>query len=102
MPTGLISPFQPTGTVSISASAISGNVALVGSGDTVIVTNASAVAAFVRFGSDATVAATLSDMPVLGNSRIILSINRLIGYCAAVVPTGSGVVYFSRGDGSII
>lgn len=102
MPTGSVSPFRPTGTTSLAAGAISSNIPLVGGGDTVVVTNASASLAFVRFGSDSGVVATVADLPVLANSRVIVSINSLIGYGAAVVPAGSGTIYFSRGDGAVI
>lgn len=102
MSTGLISPFRPTGTVALAAGAISANAALAGAGDTVVVTNASDAVAFVRFGADSGVAASTGDMPVLGNSRTILTVNSLIAYCAAVIPAGSGTIYFSRGDGSVI
>ena len=102
MPIGSISPFRPTGTVSLAASSVSSNVALSGGGDTVVVTNASTVLAYIRFGSDSTVVATNSDMPVLANSRVILSVNSLIANAAAITSSGSGTILFSRGDGSIL
>jgi hypothetical protein len=102
MPIGSISPFRPTGTVSIAASAVSSNVPLTGGGETVVVTNTSSVLGYVRFGSDATVAATTTDMPILPSSRLILSINSLITRAAAITPSGSGTILFSRGDGSIL
>jgi len=40
-------------------------------------------------------------MPVLGSSKVILSINSLITHAAAIIPSGSGTIYFSRGDGSV-
>jgi hypothetical protein len=58
--------------------------------------------AYVRFGSDPSVAASIADMPVLPNSRLILSVNSLITYAAAVMQSGSGNIMFSRGDGSIV
>ena len=58
--------------------------------------------AYIRFGSDSTVSAASPDMPVLAGSRIILSVNSLISYAAAISPSGSGSVLFSRGDGSIV
>jgi hypothetical protein len=102
MPLGSVSPFRPTGTVSVSVSALSANVPLSGGGDTVVVTNTTASLAYIRFGSDSTVAAAVSDMPILGSSKLILSVNSLISYAAAVSPSGSGSVLFSRGDGSIV
>jgi len=102
MATGSIMPFAPTGTVSLAASATSSNVALAGGGDSIVVTNTSAALAYVRFGSDAGVAASTSDMPVLANSRVMLGVNSLITYAAAVLSSGSGAVLFSRGGGSYL
>ncbi len=102
MPLGSISPFRPTGTVAVTGGSTSSNTPLSGGGDTVVVTNTTTALAYVRFGSDATVAVTTADMPVLPSSRIVLSINSLITYAAVLIPSGSGNVMFSRGDGSII
>ena len=100
MPLGSVSPFRPTGTISVSVGSVSANVALSGGGDSVVVTNTTSALAYIRFGSDATVAASTADMPILANSRLILSVNSLISYAAAISPTGSGSILFSRGDGS--
>ena len=102
MPLGSVSPFRPTGTVSVSVSNVSANACLFGGGDFVVVTNATNALAYVRFGSDPTVMASNSDMPILGNSRLILSVNSLISYAAAVSPSGTGNILFSRGDGSLV
>lgn len=102
MPIGSVSPFRPTGTVGIAASAVSSNTLLVGGGDTVVVTNTSSALGYIRFGSDSSVTAATTDMPVLPGSRLILSVNSLITYAAAITPSGSGTILFSRGDGSIL
>jgi hypothetical protein len=102
MPLGSVSPFRPTGTTSLSTSNVSANAPLAGGGDSVVVTNPSSTLAYVRFGADPTVLATTSDMPVLPNSHIILSVNSLITYAAAVAPSGNGNILLSRGDGSIV
>jgi hypothetical protein len=102
MPVGSVSPFRPTGTVSVSVGSVSANVRLSGGGDSVVVTNAAAALSYIRFGSDPTVVASTTDMPVLAGSRLILSVNGLISYAAALSPSGSGNVLFSRGDGSFI
>jgi hypothetical protein len=75
---------------------------LSGGGDSVVVTNTTTALGYIRFGSDSTVAASTADMPVLASSRIILSINSLISYAAAISPTGAGNILFTRGDGSIV
>ncbi len=102
MPLGSVSPFRPTGTVSVSVSNVSSNTPLSGGGDSIVVTNATTSLGYVRFGSDMTVTASTTDMPVLAGSRMILSINSLISYAAAISPSGSGSILFSRGDGSTI
>lgn len=102
MAMGSTSPFRPTGTVSLSASTNSASVQLGGGGETVVVTNLAASLAYVRFGGDSSVSATTADMPVLPNSRAMLSVNSLIGYAAAILITGTGSVLFSRGDGSYV
>jgi hypothetical protein len=102
MATGSITPFRPTGTVSLSAGTSSGAVSLTGGGDSVVVTNTSASLAYVRFGADPSVSASTSDMPVMANTRVMLSVNNLVGYAAALLTAGSGTVLFTRGDGSYV
>ena len=102
MPLGSVSPFRPTGTISVSVGSVSSNTALPGGGDSVVVTNTTGALAYIRFGSDSTVIASAVDMPILANSRLILSVNSLISFAAAISPTGSGSILFSRGDGSFI
>jgi hypothetical protein len=102
MPLGSVSPFRPTGTVSVSAGSVSANAPLSGGGDSVVVTNTTSALAYVRFGSDPTVTASSTDMPILANSKLLLSVNSLITYVAAISPAGSGSILFSRGDGSFV
>ena len=102
MPIGSITPFRPTGTVSLNASTSSSAVALAGGGESVVVTNISTSLAYVRFGAGPTTSATNADMPVLANSRVMLSANSLVKYAAALLASGSGAVLFTRGDGSFV
>jgi hypothetical protein len=102
MPLGSVSPFRPTGTVSVAGGTSSTSALLAGDGDSVVVTNASSGIAFVRLGSDPTVTASVGDMPVLPASRVILAANSLIRYAALLLPSGTGSVLFSRGDGSVV
>lgn len=102
MPVGSITPFRPTGTVSISASTISSSVQLLGGGDTVVVTNTTSALAYVRFGADPTVSASTGDMPILSNSRAVIAVNSLIGYAAVILISGNGTVLLTRGDGSFL
>lgn len=100
MSLGSTSPFRPTGTVAVNGSTTSANVPLAGGGDTVVVTNLAAALAYVRFGGDPSLTASPGDMPVLPGARVILAINPLITYGAAILSSGSGSVLFTRGDGS--
>jgi hypothetical protein len=102
MAIGATSAFRPTGTVSLNAGTTSANLPLAGGGETVVVTNTSAYLTYVRFGADATVVASSSDMPVLPSSRAVLAVNSLISYAAACLTSGSGNVLFTRGDGSFL
>jgi hypothetical protein len=102
MANGSIMPFRPAGTVSWSSTQGTLNVALAGGGDSVVVTNLSASLAYVRFGSDANVAATAADMPVLPNTCVMLGVNSLIAYAAVMLVSGAGTVLFTRGDGSYL
>ena len=68
----------------------------------VVVTNPAASLAYIRFGGDSSVIASSVDMPVLPVSRVVLSVNTLITYGAAVFASGSGSILFTRGDGSVL
>jgi len=102
MAIGSINPFRPTGTVSLGASTTSVTVQLTGGGDTVVVTNPSTSLAYVRFGADPSVSASPVDMPVMANSRVMLSVNGLVSHVAAVLAAGTGSILFTRGDGSCV
>jgi hypothetical protein len=97
---GAINPFQPVSSVAMASSTISSNVQLAGAGESLLITNPTSSLAYVRFGSDPTVQATTGDTPILPNSRILLHCGYFVSYCAAVLGSGSGVIIFTRGDGS--
>jgi hypothetical protein len=102
MATGSVTPFHPTGTVSLSAGVTSASIQLAGGGDSVVVTNTTSSLTYVRFGADTSVTATVTDMPVLPNARVMLAVNSLITYAGVVLVSGSGVVLLTRGDGSYL
>jgi len=102
MAVGSVSPFRPVGTAGVNAGSTSASVLLAGAGETVVVTNASGALAYVRFGADPLVVATTSDMPILPNDRVMLSTNPMVTYAAAMLSGGSGLVLFTRGDGSFL
>src|ERR1700688_3540868 len=102
MAVGSITPFRPTGTVTLSAGTSSASVTLAGGGDTVVVTNTTSSLAFVGFGADPSVTASASDMPVMPGAKVMLSVNGLVSHAAALLASGSGAVLFTRGDGSYV
>lgn len=102
MANGSLTAFQPTGTATLAAGTSTTSIALVGGGDSVVVTNTAAALAYVRFGADHTVAATNADMPVQPGARVILGVNALISNAAAVLASGSGSVLFTRGHGAFV
>jgi hypothetical protein len=102
MAVGSVTPFRPTGTVSLSAGTSSATVALAGGGDSIVVTNITASLAYVRFGADLSISASVTDMPVMANSKVMLSANALVNFAAAILTTGSGAILFTRGDGSYV
>jgi hypothetical protein len=100
LPTGTVSLFKPISTVSISSSTISANVQLTGSGEALMITNATDSLAYIRFGSDPTVTATTADTPVLPGSKVLFQCGPFVSYCAAALDAGTGSIYFTRGEGS--
>ncbi len=102
MPLGSVSPFRPTGTVSVSVGNVSANTLFIGRWRFCGRHQHYGALTYIRFGSDSTVTASISDMPILAGSRLILSVNSLISYAAAISPSGSGSILFSRGDGTFI
>ncbi len=102
MSSGSTNPFQPTATVSLTATTVSANIQLLGHGEAQLITNATTSLAFIRFGSDSTVQATTGDTPVLPGSKILLRCGPLVSYCAIVLSSGTGLVLITSGNGSTI
>lgn len=101
MPIGSTQPFRPAGTVVVAAGTGSANTTLSVGGEAVLVFNASAAVAFVRFGTDLTVTATVSDMPVPAGGRMLIHAGEYASTAAVLLSSGSGSVYFSRGNGTV-
>ena len=57
--------------------------------------------AFIRFGTDATVAATAADTPVMPGLRMLIHAGNLATSVAVLLSAGSGAVYITRGDGTV-
>ena len=102
MSLGSTQPFRPAGTMSIAAGTSSANAPMVGRGEAVLVFNTTSGTAFIRFGTDNTVAAnTATDMPIPANARMLLHAGTFAATVAIVLSAGSGIVYISRGDGTV-
>lgn len=101
MSIGATQPFRPSGTATLSASTTSANVTLPGAGETVLVYNAGAATAFFRFGTDNAVTASSADTPLPDGERMLVHAGSYAKTAAAVLAAGTGVVYFTRGDGTV-
>ncbi len=101
MSIGATQPFRAAGTATLAASTASATVALAGAGEAVLVFNASAVIAFVRFGTDGSVVASAADTPVPAGGRLLLHVGDYARTAAAVLAAGTGSVFFTRGEGTV-
>lgn len=88
-------------TATLAAGTTSTAIALAGSGEAVLVYNASAALAFIRFGMDNRVTATSADMPIPPGSRMLIHAGEFAKTAAAMLASGSGSLYFSRGQGTV-
>jgi hypothetical protein len=102
MAIGSTSAFRPSGSIGLTVSTIAAATLLPGGGESVLITNPTTALAYIKFGSDNSVTATNADMPILPNSRCLLSVNALITYVSLLLSSGSGTLYATRGDGSFI
>lgn len=74
--------------------------ALPSGGESVLVTNASTVTAFVRVDGPGAVA-TLTDVPLAAGARLMLNAGTYATTAAVIASsTGTGSVYFTRGSGT--
>lgn len=102
MSIGSTQPFRPAGTATLAASTTSAAVVLPGSGEAVLVYNASADIAFVAFGTTSAVLATVQDTPIPPGARMLIHAGGgFIRAAAAVLSQGSGTVYFTQGEGTV-
>ncbi|MBV9784787.1 MAG: hypothetical protein JO264_13340 [Acidisphaera sp.] len=101
MSMGSTQPFRVSATATLTAGAASANLPLVGTGEAVLIYNASPAIAFVRFGTDMTVTATAADMPVPPGMRLLMHTGGFATTAAAVLASGNGIVFFSRGEGTV-
>lgn len=101
MAIGSNQPFRASGTTQLSAGSSSTSTALNGGGESVLIYNASSSPAFVRFGTDSTVVASATDTPIPANARMLMHIGSFVITAAAILSSGSGLVFFTRGDGTV-
>ena len=57
--------------------------------------------AFVRLGTAGMSPASAADTPVPPGGRMLIDAGRLVSEASAVLASGTGTVYFTRGDGSV-
>lgn len=86
-------------TVSIAPTANSANVALGQSCLQLQILNNTTAVVFIKTG-DAKVVATTADYPIGSGLQVVISVDTLHSYVAAVLPTGTGTVYFTPVEGA--
>ncbi|HQT87971.1 MAG TPA: hypothetical protein PK677_05385 [Acidiphilium sp.] len=101
MSTGASLPFRPAGTVVIGASAAAASIALPPGGSSMLVYNSTTSVAFIRFGMVGDTTAQISDTPVPPGARMLFDAGRLVTTASVVLASGTGSVFFTRGDGSV-
>ncbi len=101
MSTGASLPFRPAGTAVVAASTTAVSVGLPPGGSSVLIYNGAGSVAFVRFGMVGETVAVLSDTPVPPGARMLFDAGQLVTAGSAMLASGTGSVYFTRGDGSV-
>jgi hypothetical protein len=93
-------PFEPSGGASRACTTATANVILGGTGEQVAVTNYGSVPAFIAFGADNTVVATISDFCVLPNSQVYLTLPDGSAYVAGITASGTTTIQVETGWGT--
>ena len=88
-------------TVTVAATTTSGStqVALIGNGRNVLITNAGTATAFVELGSSSATAATTTGLPVLSGEILCLGRPDASTHAVAITASGTATVYVTTGDG---
>ena len=94
--------FNPayTQTDSISVTTSTGSTASGAGSPSICLTNTTSQLCYVRVGPTGT-AATVADMPILGNSQVILTKDIDHTTVAAITPTGSTTLLCTPGEGKL-
>ena len=92
--------FGPIGTATLSASAVSSNVALPASGSnlTVLVTNGGSVTSYVALGTSNSIVATTSSTPILAGASVLLT-QATNTYLAGITANGTVALTITSGTG---
>lgn len=101
MASGSTQAFRPAGTVAAQASTTATNIDLSGGGQTVLVYNASTATAFFRLGGASALTVNETDTPVPAGARMMVDGGPFVTNAAVLLESGSGTVYFTRGDGDM-
>ncbi len=99
MSVGTAQPFQPSYTLSITASTTAVGQILPPGGTSVLVTNAGSDYVFVRLGAPSQ-AATSNDTPVPAGARLLLHAPETVSAISVLLNSGTGTVFVSRGTGT--
>lgn len=94
-----LAPFTPGETVSRTVTSSTANVALGKGGDQVLIQGvAGGNIAFIKFGTDSTVTAAVTDTPILPGVPYYLTLPTGSTYIAAI-GSATTTLYITRGDG---
>lgn len=101
---GQVQSFRPSGSVSAAATTTTQSVVLPAGGDTVVVDNAGNDFCFVNFGGSAVVATGSPNpsFPVPAGQHRQFACPRTVTAAAVIMNSGTGTVFFTRGDGTAI
>lgn len=112
MTVGANQPLSSSATTVVLAAAVTtARLPLLGFGDTILVSNSTTGWAFVAFGDVNVIAVADAGIPVppgasmlirhpIANTIVQGTASQPVQYAAAILSTGTGKVYFTRGDGS--
>jgi hypothetical protein len=102
--TGQVQAFKPSGCVSAAATTASQDVTLPTGGDSIVVDNAGSDFCFVNFGGAAVVAtgSPSPSFPVPAGQHRVFYCPYSVTTVAVIMNSGTGTVFFTRGDGTPI
>lgn len=95
-------PLQPAGTITVSVTTSASTAAvLTRAGSStwqVMIVNSTTQLVFCKFGPS-TVAAAITDTPILGSASRVFSVDGTHNYISCITPTGTSTVYATGGLG---